>query len=57
MIWALRLGAYLVWRIQRIKKDTRFESIRGKPLQFSFFLDLSGIDGMVLYATNFGHPC
>lgn len=37
VIWGIRLGSYLFIRIMKIKKDRRFDSIRGNVLKFSMF--------------------
>ena len=43
MIWSLRLGLYLVIRIHGMKKDSRFDSIRGSFLSFLKFWLLQGL--------------
>lgn len=42
-IWAVRLISYLFIRIRKIKKDRRFDNIRGKPLQFLKFWFFQGL--------------
>lgn len=37
MLWALRLGSYLFYRILKIGRDHRFDDRRGKPLEFLKF--------------------
>lgn len=37
MIWAIRLGTYLLIRIFKTKKDKRFNKIRNNFINFSFF--------------------
>ncbi len=37
MLWALRLGSYLFYRILTIKEDHRFDNRRGNPLEFLKF--------------------
>lgn len=37
IIWAIRLGAYLMIRIIKIKKDKRFDQMRNNFIKFSFF--------------------
>lgn len=37
MIWALRLGSYLFYRILKIGKDDRFDDKRANPLEFLKF--------------------
>lgn len=36
-LWALRLEAFLVYRIHKIKKDRRFDDKRNNPLKFAKF--------------------
>lgn len=43
ILWALRLITYLLIRILKIKKDTRFDGIREKPLQFLKFWLFQGL--------------
>ena len=42
-LWALRLGAYLLYRVVRIGHDDRFNEIRKNPLSFFAFWTLQGI--------------
>lgn len=42
-IWGIRLGTYLVIRIIKIKKDSRFDQIREKPLEFFKFWFFQGL--------------
>ena len=41
--WALRLGGYLFIRINKIKKDKRFDGIRENPLKFLEFWVFQGL--------------
>jgi steroid 5-alpha reductase family enzyme len=43
VIWAVRLVSYLLIRILKIKKDSRFDEIREQPLKFLQFWLLQGI--------------
>jgi len=43
LIWGLRLGIYLFIRINKIKKDDRFDEIRTNPIRFLSFWVLQGI--------------
>jgi len=43
LIWAVRLGGYLLTRILRIKVDHRFDKMRDKPLRFARFWLLQAI--------------
>jgi len=42
-IWAIRLGSYLFYRINKIGKDTRFDNIRNNFFKFFMFWFLQGI--------------
>lgn len=68
IVWALRLGAYLLGRIMKTKVDHRFDGMREVPLKFARFWILQAI-GVVLImlpvaasvasaaaARNFGFP-
>ena len=33
-VWAVRLGSYLVYRIHKIGKDSRFDEVKHQPLIF-----------------------
>lgn len=49
IIWGLRLGLYLFIRIVKIKKDSRFDNMRGSFIKFSLFWILQSITvGIVL---------
>ena len=48
LIWALRLGGYLLTRILRIKVDHRFDEMRDKPLRFARFWLLQAISVAVI---------
>lgn len=37
LLWAIRLAAYLLIRIIKIGKDSRFDNIRGNPIKFFIF--------------------
>lgn len=41
--WAVRLGAYLLYRIHKMGKDARFDDIRGNFFRFGRFWLLQGI--------------
>ena len=43
VIWAVRLGAYLLRRILRMKVDHRFDGMRDQPLRFARFWLLQAI--------------
>lgn len=43
LVWAVRLIAYLLTRILKIKKDTRFDQMREKPLEFLKFWLFQGV--------------
>src|SRR4030042_554206 len=42
-VWALRLGGYLLIRIRKIGKDSRFDDRRGKFWSFAQFWILQGV--------------
>lgn len=48
LIWAVRLGGYLLTRILRIKVDHRFDEMRDKPLRFARFWVLQAISVAVI---------
>lgn len=48
ILWALRLGIYLVVRIRKIKKDNRFDGIRESFFKFLQFWILQGISVWVI---------
>jgi steroid 5-alpha reductase family enzyme len=48
LIWAVRLGGYLLRRILRIKVDHRFDEMRDKPLRFARFWLLQAISVAVI---------
>lgn len=48
LIWAVRLGGYLLGRILRIKVDHRFDEMRGNPLRFARFWLLQAISVAVI---------
>ncbi|RMF04780.1 MAG: DUF1295 domain-containing protein [Bacteroidetes bacterium] len=43
LLWALRLGGYLFYRIQYMGRDTRFDEIRNKPWKFLGFWVMQGL--------------
>lgn len=43
ILWAGRLGAYLLIRIHKMKKDSRFDVMRQNPWQFARFWLLQGL--------------
>lgn len=47
-IWAARLGAYLLIRITKIKKDERFDNFRHKFFSFMGFWLLQGITSFII---------
>jgi steroid 5-alpha reductase family enzyme len=48
LIWAVRLGGYLLTRILKIKVDHRFDEMRDKPLRFARFWLLQAISVAVI---------
>jgi len=48
LIWALRLGGYLFYRINKIKKDSRFDKIRANFFKFLFFWIFQGITAFII---------
>ena len=48
LVWAVRLGAYLLARILRIKVDHRFDEMRDRPLRFARFWLLQAISVAVV---------
>lgn len=48
LVWAARLGAYLLRRILRIKVDHRFDEMRDRPLRFARFWLLQAITVVVV---------
>lgn len=48
LIWAVRLGGYLLGRILRIKVDHRFDQMRDNPLRFARFWLLQAISVAVI---------
>ena len=36
-MWTVRLGSYLVKRIHKVGKDSRFDEVKHQPLTFLFF--------------------
>lgn len=48
LVWAVRLGGYLLTRILRIKVDHRFDEMRDKPLRFARFWLLQAISVAVI---------
>ena len=47
-IWAGRLGGYLLVRIRRIKRDKRFDSVRGDFWRFGRFWLLQGVSVWII---------
>lgn len=43
LIWGLRLGSYLFYRIHQIGRDKRFDQIRENPISFLFFWVMQGL--------------
>ncbi len=48
LVWAVRLGGYLLVRILRIKVDHRFDDMRDRPLRFARFWLLQAISVAVI---------
>lgn len=48
ILWALRLGGYLVIRIRKIKKDSRFDGIREDFFRFFKFFFFQGVTVFVI---------
>ena len=48
LIWAVRLGGYLLRRILQIKIDHRFDEMRDNPLRFARFWLLQAIPVAVI---------
>ncbi len=48
-IWALRLGSYLLYRIQKIKRDKRFDKIRSHFWKFLRFWLLQGFAVFIIF--------
>jgi steroid 5-alpha reductase family enzyme len=48
LVWAVRLGGYLLTRILRIKVDHRFDEMRDRPLRFARFWLLQAISVAVI---------
>jgi steroid 5-alpha reductase family enzyme len=48
LVWAVRLGGYLLGRILRIKVDHRFDQMRDSPLRFARFWLLQAISVAVI---------
>jgi steroid 5-alpha reductase family enzyme len=48
LVWAVRLGVYLLGRILRIKVDHRFDQMRDNPLRFARFWILQAISVAVI---------
>ena len=48
LVWAVRLGVYLLGRILRIKVDHRFDEMRDNPLRFARFWLLQAISVAVI---------
>lgn len=48
-VWAIRLGSYLLYRIQKISRDKRFDAIRHDFLKFLRFWVLQGITVFIIF--------
>ncbi len=48
LLWAMRLGGYLLTRIQKIGKDNRFDSMRSSIIKFGSFWVLQGFTVFVV---------
>ncbi|MFA5745546.1 MAG: DUF1295 domain-containing protein [archaeon] len=48
LLWALRLGSYLFYRINKIGRDTRFDDIRNNFFKFFMFWFLQGVSVFVI---------
>ncbi len=42
-VWAVRLGAYLAWRVHRTGRDRRFDQLKVRPSQFFVAWTLQGL--------------
>lgn len=47
-VWALRLGSFLLYRIRKTRKDSRFDDIRGNFKKFLQFWVLQGLSVWVI---------
>lgn len=62
MLWALRLGSYLFYRILKIGHDDRFDKMRTQPLRFAGFWTLQALTvwivmiPVVLFYAVHDHP-
>lgn len=54
MLWAVRLGGYLFWRILHIKVDHRFDDKRGSFLKFGAFWLLQAVSAWVIMLPVYG---
>ena len=36
-VWAVRLGSYLVHRIHKAGKDSRFDEVKNQPMRFLIY--------------------
>jgi steroid 5-alpha reductase family enzyme len=52
-VWAVRLGGYLFIRINKIKRDVRFDEIRGDLVKFMGFWILQGVSVFVILLPTF----
>lgn len=50
LLWALRLGGFLFIRINKIKKDSRFDEMRQKPWSFFRFWLFQGLTVFIVLA-------
>lgn len=48
LLWAIRLGSFLLYRVSVVGKDSRFDEMRGNFLKFSGFWILRAITVWVL---------
>lgn len=48
LLWALRLGSYLFYRINKIGRDTRFDDIRNNFFKFFMFWFLQGVSVFII---------
>lgn len=48
LIWAIRLGGYLFWRIHKMGRDDRFDHIRTNPISFFGFWIMQGLTCAIL---------
>lgn len=50
-IWAARLGTYLVQRVHKAGKDSRFDEVKHQPGMFFVYWTMQVWSGMFRYST------